>query len=102
MDITYIPPLGRLLRNRLPGNGWPGGSSPSLPCWTGSPGAFWHGGYRSRSLVPMAQTLIGNSKVVGILASESNALQDRHLTSVGVQLGSNYVVGGAMDDGSIP
>jgi hypothetical protein len=52
--------------------------------------------------VPMAQTLIGNSKVVGILASESNALQDRHLTSVGVQLGSNYVVGGAMDDGKCP
>lgn len=23
MDITYIPPLGRLPRNRLPGNAWP-------------------------------------------------------------------------------
>jgi hypothetical protein len=52
--------------------------------------------------VSMAQTLIGNNKVVGILASESNELHDRHLTSVGVQLGSNYVVGGAMDDGKCP
>ncbi len=48
MDITYIPPLGRLLRNRLPGNGWRAGSSISPPFWTGSPGASWHGGCRSR------------------------------------------------------
>jgi hypothetical protein len=52
--------------------------------------------------VSIAQTLIGDNKVVGILASESNELHDRHLTSVGVQLGSNYVVGGAMDDGKCP
>jgi len=52
--------------------------------------------------VPMAQTLIGSDRVVGIPVSESNELHDRHLTSVGVQLGSNYVVGGAMDDGKCP
>lgn len=52
--------------------------------------------------VPMAQTLIGSDNVVGILASESDELYDRHLTSVGVQLGSNYVVGGAMDGGKCP
>ena len=26
-DITYLPPLGRFLRNRLPGNGCGAGSS---------------------------------------------------------------------------
>lgn len=34
MDITYIP-MARA-------------SSTSPPCWNGSPGASWHGGYRSR------------------------------------------------------
>lgn len=49
--------------------------------------------------IPMAQQLIGPDKVVGVLAAEKKYLEDAHLTAVGVQLGSNYVVGGAMDDG---
>jgi len=47
-DITYIPPLGRLLRNRLPGNAWLAASSISAPSWTGSPAGFCPGGCRSR------------------------------------------------------
>jgi hypothetical protein len=52
--------------------------------------------------VPMAQALIGANKVVGVLVAESDELYDRHLTSVRVQLGSNYVVEGAKDDGKCP
>jgi hypothetical protein len=36
---------------------------------------------------------------VGILAAEARYLTDRHLAAVGIQPGTNYVVGGAMDDG---
>ena len=49
--------------------------------------------------VPFAQRLIGPDRVVGILVANSRYLTDEHLKSVGVQLGSNYVVGGAMDQG---
>ncbi len=49
--------------------------------------------------IPFAQQLIGPDKVVGVLAAEKKYLEDAHLEAVGVQLGSNYVVGGAMDDG---
>lgn len=52
--------------------------------------------------VPIAQTIIGSKKVVGILVAEGDQLHDRHLTSVGIQLGSNYVVHGAKDDGKCP
>jgi len=47
--------------------------------------------------VPLAQQLIGPQQVVGILMADERYLTDRHLESVGVRLGSNYVVGGAMD-----
>lgn len=47
--------------------------------------------------VPWAQQLIGPDKVVGVLAAMKNYLTDAHLEAVGVQLGSNFVVGGAMD-----
>lgn len=49
--------------------------------------------------VPLAQLLIGPRQVVGLLMADKRYLTDRHLESVGIQLGSNYVVGGAMDDG---
>jgi len=49
--------------------------------------------------VPWAQQLIGPDKVVGVLAAMKPYLTDAHLAAVGVQPGSNYVVGGAMDDG---
>lgn len=52
--------------------------------------------------VPLAQKLIGPHQVVGILMSQARYLTDRHLASVGVEPGSNYVVGGAMDDGRCP
>jgi hypothetical protein len=48
--------------------------------------------------VPFAQQVIGPKKVVGILVAGSKYLTERHLQSVGIQSGSNFVVGGAMDD----
>jgi hypothetical protein len=47
--------------------------------------------------VPLAQQLVGLHRVVGILMAHARYLTDHHLESVGVKLGSNYVVGGAMD-----
>lgn len=52
--------------------------------------------------VPFAQRLIGPDQVVGILMSQARYLTERHLTSVGVEPRSNYVVGGAMDGGHCP
>ena len=46
--------------------------------------------------VSLAQQLIAPDQVVGILMANANYLTDHHLTAVGVQLGSNYVVGDAM------
>ncbi|MGL3210567.1 aspartate/glutamate racemase family protein [Bradyrhizobium sp. BR 1433] len=52
--------------------------------------------------VPLAQMVIGQDQVVGILVAVARYLSDRHLTSVGVTLGTNYVVHGAGDDGKTP
>ena len=52
--------------------------------------------------VPLAQQLIGPEKVVGILMARKAQLRDNHLESVGVKIGSNYVVEGAEDDGKCP
>ena len=52
--------------------------------------------------VPLAQMIIGPERVVGILVAEGDRLRDRHLTSVGVTLGTNYVVHGAKDGGKTP
>lgn len=49
--------------------------------------------------VPLAQQIIAPDQVVGVLVANSKYLTDRHLAAVGVQLGSNYVIGGAMDQG---
>jgi hypothetical protein len=49
--------------------------------------------------VPIAQTIIGPDQVVGILAASAKNLAEHHLTSVGIELGSNYVIGGALDEG---
>jgi hypothetical protein len=49
--------------------------------------------------VPFAQQLIGPDRVVGILVANANYLTERHLASVGIEPGSNYVVGGAMEGG---
>lgn len=52
--------------------------------------------------VPLAQQLVGNGQVVGILMANESTLSDRHLQGAGIRLGSNYVLGGAMDDGACP
>lgn len=44
--------------------------------------------------VPWAQHLIGPRKVVGILAASKEYLSTAHLEAVGIELGSNYIVGG--------
>jgi hypothetical protein len=49
--------------------------------------------------VPLAQHAVGKDRVVGILMANSRYLTDHHLESVGIRPGSNYVIGGAMDDG---
>lgn len=48
--------------------------------------------------VPFAQQLISTDQVVGILMSNVECLTDRHLESVGIQSGTNYVVADAMDE----
>ncbi|MBI5960616.1 MAG: aspartate/glutamate racemase family protein [Chloroflexi bacterium] len=49
--------------------------------------------------VPMAQQLIGPDRVVGILMAQKQFVTARHLESVGIRPGTNYVIGGAMDEG---
>jgi hypothetical protein len=48
--------------------------------------------------IPVAQQIVGSDQVVGILMADLSYLTDHHLESVGVQLGSNYVLGGAQDN----
>lgn len=48
---------------------------------------------------PMAQQVVGSERMVGILMANKQYLTDHHLEAVGIQLGSNYVIGGAMDTG---
>lgn len=48
--------------------------------------------------VPFAQQIIGSNRVVGILMANAKYLTNHHLESVGVKIGSNYVIGGAMED----
>ena len=50
--------------------------------------------------VPLAQQLIGAERVVGILMANAHYLTDRHLESVGIRLGTNYVIGDAMSTGA--
>jgi len=52
--------------------------------------------------IPLAQMLIGPKRVVGVLVASGRHLRDRHLTSVEVELDTNYVVHGAGDDGKTP
>ncbi len=49
--------------------------------------------------VPWAQQLIGPQKVVGVLAALKQYMTPAHLEAVGVLPDSNFVLGGAMDDG---
>jgi len=49
--------------------------------------------------VPWAQQLIGPEKPVGILVAMERDMTQSHLEAVGILRGSNYVLGGAMDEG---
>jgi hypothetical protein len=48
--------------------------------------------------VPFAQQIVGLNRVVGILMANAKYITDHHLESVGIKLGSNYVIGGAMEE----
>jgi len=50
--------------------------------------------------VPWAQRVIGPDKVVGVYVGSKSAVRDEHLTAVGIEPGSNYVIEGAVDDGT--
>lgn len=52
--------------------------------------------------VPFAQRVISPDKVVGIYVGTGELVRDQHLTAVGVELGSNYVIEGALDDDNCP
>ena len=52
--------------------------------------------------IPIAQRTISKGKVVGVLVATAGALTDDHLAAVGVDLASDYIVAGAMDDGRCP
>ncbi len=47
--------------------------------------------------VPLAEQVVGPAQVVGILVANATYLTEHHLRSVGIQRGTNYVVGGAME-----
>lgn len=49
--------------------------------------------------IPLAQQLIGPERVVGVLVAHECYLTEHHLESVGVRLGSNYVIGDALSNG---
>ena len=52
--------------------------------------------------VPFAQQVVGANRVVGVLVALKKQLEEKHLTSVGIVPGSNFVVAGAEDDGCCP
>jgi hypothetical protein len=52
--------------------------------------------------VPLAQRIIREDQVVGILAAHKKYLQRHHLDAVGINPDSNYMIGGAMDDFECP
>ncbi len=49
--------------------------------------------------VPLAQQLVGPERVVGVLMANTHYLTERHLESVGIVPGSNFVLGDAMASG---
>lgn len=52
--------------------------------------------------VSWAQSIINPDHVVGILMSSKASLLEKHLAGAGIQPGTNYVVGDAMDEGQCP
>lgn len=52
--------------------------------------------------VPFIQQLIGPQKTVGIVCAQKRFLTDTHLTTVGINLESNFIIAGAQDEYSCP
>lgn len=52
--------------------------------------------------VPFIQQVIGPNKTVGILCAQKRFLTDTHLKNVGIDLDSNYMIAGALDEYSCP
>jgi hypothetical protein len=52
--------------------------------------------------VPFIQQLIGPDKDVGIVCAQKRFLTDTHLTNVDIDLDSNFVIAGAMDEYGCP
>ncbi len=52
--------------------------------------------------VPFIQHLIGPDKQVGIVCAQKRFLTDIHLTNVGIDLASNFVIAGAQDEYGCP
>ncbi len=52
--------------------------------------------------VPFIQQLIGPNKDVGIVCAQKRFLTDTHLTNVGIDLNSNFVIAGALDEYGCP
>ncbi len=48
--------------------------------------------------VPFAQQLIGPERQVGVLMANTKYISDRHLSSVGILPGTNFVLSGAMNE----
>jgi len=52
--------------------------------------------------VPFIQQVIGPKKTVGIVCAQKRFLTDTHLTQVGIDLESNFIVAGAQDEYGCP
>ena len=52
--------------------------------------------------VPFIQQLIGPQKSVGIVCAQKRFLSESHLQNVGIDLGSNFVIAGALDEYDCP
>lgn len=52
--------------------------------------------------VPLAQQLIGDDRVVGILVFSKKVLSDKHLEAVGVRSNSNYAIEGILESDRCP
>jgi hypothetical protein len=52
--------------------------------------------------VPFIQQVIGPQKTVGIVCAQKRFLTDTHLENVGIDLNSNFIVAGALDEYGCP
>ncbi len=52
--------------------------------------------------VPFIQQVIGRDNTVGIVCAQKRFLTEAHLTNVGIDLGSNFVIAGAQDEYGCP